>query len=188
MMFDELSLLVLITTHEPFVLFSLCCAVAEGSDRGALVGAWNPTRVNLLHYQNKFMHRYRTLTTKMQLMYQGSKSQSCLLILKICKWYRGVKWVENLIENLSCTQPSKDKLFDSKDTGPSNQGRTRSKPTGTWRKCVSLPRGWSAFPMQETSSCVHAQSQPNCRSTSALYYCSSFSSAAQAKSWSKVAW
>lgn len=160
MMFDELSLLVLITTHEPFVLFSLCCAVAEGSDRGALVGAWNPTRVNLLHYQNKFMHRYRTLTTKMQLMYQGSKSQSCLLILKICKWYRGVKWVENLIENLSCTQPSKDKLFDSKDTGPSNQGRTRSKPTGTWRKCVSLQEADQPFPCKKPPPvCTHRASQ-----------------------------
>ena len=37
---------VLISTHEPFVTFSLPCPAEEGSDRAALVGTWHPARVN----------------------------------------------------------------------------------------------------------------------------------------------
>jgi len=40
------DLSVLISTHEPFVIFSLPCPVEVGSDRVALVGTWCPTRVN----------------------------------------------------------------------------------------------------------------------------------------------
>ena len=40
---------VLISTYEPFVIFSLPCPVEEGSDRAALVGTWHPARVNPPH-------------------------------------------------------------------------------------------------------------------------------------------
>jgi len=37
---------VLSSTREPFIVFSLPCAVEEDSDGLALVGTWLPTRVN----------------------------------------------------------------------------------------------------------------------------------------------
>ena len=37
---------VLISTQEPFVIFSLPCPVEEGSDRAVLVGMLHPARVN----------------------------------------------------------------------------------------------------------------------------------------------
>ena len=40
---------VLISTHEPFVLFSPPVQLWRGSDRAALVGTWHPARVNPLH-------------------------------------------------------------------------------------------------------------------------------------------
>jgi len=41
----EGSLAVLISTHEPFITFSLPCPAQKGSDRAALVGTWHPARV-----------------------------------------------------------------------------------------------------------------------------------------------
>lgn len=40
---------VLITIHEPFVLYSLPCPAWEESDRVGLVGTWCPARINPPH-------------------------------------------------------------------------------------------------------------------------------------------
>ena len=45
---DEGSLLVLISTHEPFVIFSLSCPAVDRSERAALVGAWSPGSISAL--------------------------------------------------------------------------------------------------------------------------------------------
>jgi len=42
----EWSLPVLVSTHEPFIVFFLPCPGEEGSDGAALVGTWPPTRLN----------------------------------------------------------------------------------------------------------------------------------------------
>lgn len=42
MVIGELSLPVLISNHEAFIMF---CPVEEGSDKAALVGTWCPVRV-----------------------------------------------------------------------------------------------------------------------------------------------
>ena len=49
----EWSLPVVISIHEPFIIFSLPCPAEEGSDRVALVGTWHPARVNPPHPQNQ---------------------------------------------------------------------------------------------------------------------------------------
>ena len=48
---------VLISTHEPFVIFSLPCPAEEGSDRAALVGTWHPARVNPPHQPTKQIYK-----------------------------------------------------------------------------------------------------------------------------------
>lgn len=46
--FDEQSVPVLISIHEPLVVFSLPCSAVQGSDRAALVVPWHP--VSTTHY------------------------------------------------------------------------------------------------------------------------------------------
>lgn len=46
MVFCEWRLPVLISTHEPLVIFSLPCPVTEDSDRETFLGAWNPDSIN----------------------------------------------------------------------------------------------------------------------------------------------
>lgn len=50
MVLYERSLLVLISTHEPLVIFSLPCLDVEGS-RATLVGVWLSARVNPPHME-----------------------------------------------------------------------------------------------------------------------------------------
>jgi len=45
----EWSLPGLISTKDPFVIFSLLCPSEGGSDRVAFVGIWHPTQVNPPH-------------------------------------------------------------------------------------------------------------------------------------------
>jgi len=46
MVIAELSLPALISTHEPFIVFSLPCPPEEGSDKMALVNTWHPARAD----------------------------------------------------------------------------------------------------------------------------------------------
>lgn len=49
MVFTEQSLMVLNSTHEPFVKFCLLCPAAERNERVALVGVWHPASINPQH-------------------------------------------------------------------------------------------------------------------------------------------
>ena len=77
---------VLISTHEPFVLFSLPCPVEEGSDRAALVGTWHPARVNPPQRVIKHWNRFSREVVESPPLERGAHAGAGLLAGLVTLW------------------------------------------------------------------------------------------------------
>lgn len=90
MVIDERSLLVLISVHETFVMFSVPCPAEEGSDEVALVDAWHsaritPTMLHRHHLQNDQGRQWRLIMLWFDLFRLTWSFYCC----KICRWLAG---------------------------------------------------------------------------------------------------
>lgn len=86
MAFGEWSLMDLIWTHEPFVMFSLPCPVAKGCNRVTSVGSWHPPWVNPLHWSKTFGTGYEI---KSSYVFENT---AILADIKLLTIYHSTEW------------------------------------------------------------------------------------------------